>query len=115
MWLNPDQVAARDLTAGDIVRAIQDQNVQVSAGQIGGPPQPDASDFTLSINAQGRLATEEEFGNIIIKTGEGGRVTRLRDVARIELGASEYALRSLLDKVPACCFRLLPIRRTCRN
>jgi multidrug efflux pump len=97
VWLDPDKVASRGLTAGDVVRAIREQNVQVSAGQIGGPPQPGTRDFTLSINAQGRLVTEEEFGDIILKTGAQGEETRLRDVARIELGASEYALRSLLD------------------
>jgi multidrug efflux pump len=97
VWLDPDQIAARGMTAGDVVRAIREQNVQVSAGAIGAPPQPAARDFTLSINAQGRLVTEDEFGDIALKTGAGGQITRLRDVARIELGASEYALRSLLD------------------
>ncbi len=87
IWLDPNKVAARGMTAGDVVRAVREQNVQVSAGTIGGPPQPGASDLTLSINAQGRLVTEEEFANIIIKTGANGEVTRLRDVARIELGA----------------------------
>ncbi|WP_133717262.1 efflux RND transporter permease subunit [Methylocaldum gracile] len=97
IWLDPDKVAARGMAAGDVVRAIREQNVQVSAGTIGGPPQPRVSDFTLSINAQGRLVTEEQFGDIVVKTGAGGEITRLRDVARIELGASEYALRSLLN------------------
>ena len=101
IWLDPDQVAARAMTAGDIVRAIREQNVQVSAGAIGAPPQPGARDFTLSIHAQGRLVTEEEFGDIILKTGTNSQITRLRDVARIELGASEYALRSLLNNQPA--------------
>ncbi|MCA0201014.1 MAG: multidrug efflux RND transporter permease subunit [Proteobacteria bacterium] len=97
IWLDPAKVAARGMTGGDIVRAIRDQNVQVSAGQIGAPPQPGMSDFTLSINAQGRLVTAQEFGNIILKTGENGEITRLSDVARLELGASEYALRASLD------------------
>ena len=97
VWLDPDKVSARGLTAGDVVRAIREQNVQVSAGQIGAPPQPQASPFTLSINAQGRLVTEDEFGDIVVRSGAGGELTRLRDVARIELGASEYALRSLLN------------------
>jgi multidrug efflux pump len=97
IWLDPAKVASRGMTGGDIVRAIRDQNVQVSAGQIGAPPQPGMSDFTLSINAQGRLVTAEEFGNIVLKTGENGEITRLSDVARLELGASEYALRSSLD------------------
>ncbi|MGH8576001.1 MAG: efflux RND transporter permease subunit [Gammaproteobacteria bacterium] len=101
IWLDPDQVAARAMTAGDIVRAIREQNVQVSAGAIGAPPQPGARDFTLSIHAEGRLVTEEEFGDIVLKTGTNSQITRLRDVARIELGASEYALRSLLNNQPA--------------
>jgi multidrug efflux pump len=101
VWLDPDQVAARDLTAGDIVRAIREQNIQVSAGRLGAPPQPNASDLTLSINARGRLVTEQEFGDIVVRTGDDGRVTRLSDVARIELGASEYALRALLDNQQA--------------
>jgi multidrug efflux pump len=107
IWLDPDKAAARGLTAGDIVRAIQDQNIQVSAGQLGGPPQPSATDFTLSINAQGRLTTEAEFGDIVVKSGPGGRVTRLRDIARIELGASEYALRSLLNNQQAVAIPIL--------
>jgi multidrug efflux pump len=101
IWLDPDKVAARNLTAGDILRAVREQNVQVSAGQLGAPPTPVASDFLLSINAQGRLVTEEEFGDIVVATGASGEITRLRDVARLELGASEYALRSLLDNKQA--------------
>ena len=101
VWLDPDKVAARGMTGADVVRAIREQNVQVSAGTIGGPPQPGTRDFTLSIHAQGRLVTEEEFGNIVLKTGPTGEITRLRDVARIELGASEYALRSLLNNQQA--------------
>ena len=101
VWLDPDRIAARGLTAGDVVNAVREQNVQVSAGNIGGPPQPAATDFTLSLNARGRLVTEEEFADIVIRSGPGGELTRLRDVARIELGASEYALRSLLNNQPA--------------
>jgi multidrug efflux pump len=101
IWLDPDKVASRDLTAGDVLRAIREQNIQVSAGAIGGPPQPNGTDFTFSLNAKGRLVTEEEFGDIVIKTGETGDVTRLRDVARLELGANEYALRSLLNNQQA--------------
>jgi len=95
VWLDPDKAAARDVTAGDVLRAIREQNVQVSAGAIGAPPQPRVPDFQVSINVQGRLTTVEEFGAIVVKTGTRGQVTRLRDIARIELGASEYALRSL--------------------
>jgi multidrug efflux pump len=100
IWIDPDQAAARGLTAGDIVRAVREQNVQVSAGQLGAPPLEN-SDFLVSINARGRLITEEEFGGIVLKTGANGEVTRLADVARLELGASEYSLRSLLDNEQA--------------
>ena len=101
VWIDPEQAAARGLTAGDIVRAVREQNVQVSAGQLGAPPTPDVSDFLVSINAKGRLVTEEEFGDIVLKTGADGQVTRLEDVARLELGASEYSLRSLLNNEEA--------------
>jgi multidrug efflux pump len=101
VWLDPRKVAERGLSAGDVVRAIREQNVQAAAGVVGASPGlPDVS-VQLSINAQGRLQTEEEFADIIVKTDPGGAVTRLRDVARLELGASEYALRSLLDNKPA--------------
>ncbi|MEY2838614.1 MAG: hypothetical protein RJB60_913 [Pseudomonadota bacterium] len=100
VWLDPQKVAQRNLTAGDVVAAIREQNVQVAAGVVGAPPDTKAP-FQLSVNAPGRLANEAEFGNIIIKTTPDGGVTRLRDVARIELGASQYALRSLLDNKPA--------------
>jgi multidrug efflux pump len=100
VWLDPQKVAQRNLTAGDVVASIREQNVQVAAGVVGAPPDTKAP-FQLSVNAPGRLANEAEFGNIIIKTTPDGGVTRLRDVARIELGASQYALRSLLDNKPA--------------
>ncbi|PXX98352.1 efflux RND transporter permease subunit [Halomonas sp. LBP4] len=101
VWIDPDRAAARGLTAGDILAAIREQNVQVSAGQLGAPPTPEASDFLISINAQGRLTTEEEFGDIIVRAGSDGQLTYLSDVARLELGAAEYSLRSLLDNDPA--------------
>jgi multidrug efflux pump len=101
VWLDPEKVASRSLTAGDVLRAIREQNVQVAAGQLGAPPAPGRADFQLAINAQGRLTDEDDFRNIIIKTGEGGEITRLGDVARVELGSSSYALRSLLDNQQA--------------
>jgi multidrug efflux pump len=101
VWLDPQKVAQRGLSAGDIVRSIREQNVQAAAGVVGASPGLPGVDLQLSINAQGRLQNEEEFGDIIVKTGADGAVTRLRDVARLELGASEYALRSLLDNKPA--------------
>jgi multidrug efflux pump len=97
VWLDPQKLAARQLTASDIVRTIQEQNQQVAAGVIGAPPNVDHVEFQLSVNTQGRLATEQEFGDIIVATAPDGGVLRLRDVARIELGAGDYSLRSLFD------------------
>ncbi|BAU50320.1 transporter [Sulfurifustis variabilis] len=101
VWLDPEKVASRGLTASDVVRAIREQNVQVAAGAVGQTPAPREQALQLSINAQGRLADEEQFGEIVIKAGPDGQITRLRDVARVELGAAQYALRSLLDNKPA--------------
>ncbi len=101
IWLDPQKVAARGLSAGDIVGAIREQNVQVAAGVVGAPPMSPSVEYQLTVNARGRLVNEEEFGDIIIKTGADGQVTRLRDVARIELAAGGYSLRSLLDNQDA--------------
>src|SRR3982750_1578333 len=101
VWLDPQKVAERGLSAADVVREIRAQNVQAAAGIVGASPSETGLDLQLSINAQGRLQTEEEFGDIIVKTGSGGEVTRLRDIARIELGAADYSLRSLLDNKSA--------------
>ncbi|TMI11099.1 MAG: efflux RND transporter permease subunit [Betaproteobacteria bacterium] len=101
VWLDPRKVAERGLSANDVVRAIREQNVQAAAGVVGASPSLAKVDLQLSINAQGRLQSEEEFADIIVKTEASGAVTRLRDVARLELGASDYALRSLLDNKPA--------------
>ena len=97
LWLDPDKVAARGLTAGDVLRAVREQNVQVSAGQLGAEPMPNQSDFLLPINARGRLESVEEFGDIVLAAGEDGEIVRLRDVARIELAAGDYTLRARLD------------------
>jgi multidrug efflux pump len=101
VWLDPQKVAARDLSAGDIVRAIREQNVQVAAGVVGAPPMSSKVDYQLTVNAHGRLLDEQEFGDIIVKTGADGEITRLRDVARVELAAGSYSLRSLLDNKQA--------------
>jgi multidrug efflux pump len=101
VWPDPQKVAQRGLSAADVVRAIREQNVQAAAGVVGASPGLPGIDLQLSINAQGRLQTEEEFGDIIVKAGSDGAVTRLRDIARLELGAAEYALRSLLDNKQA--------------
>jgi multidrug efflux pump len=101
VWLDPEKIAARNLTASDVVRAIRDQNVQVAAGVLGAPPSPNSTNYTLSINTQGRLTTEDEFADIVIKAGADGQITRLKDVARLELGSDQYSLRSLLNNKPA--------------
>ncbi|EPP8291538.1 multidrug efflux RND transporter permease subunit AdeG, partial [Acinetobacter baumannii] len=99
VWLDPQKVAQRNLTATEIVNAIREQNIQVAAGTIGASPSN--SPLQLSVNAQGRLTTEQEFADIILKTAPDGAVTRLGDVARVELAASQYGLRSLLDNKQA--------------
>jgi multidrug efflux pump len=96
IWIDPDKAAARGLTSGDIVNAIREQNIQVAAGTIGQQPTKDAS-FELTVNAKGRLISEEEFDQIIVKIGEHGEKLRLRDVARAEMGSGDYSLRALLN------------------
>src|SRR5215813_4802439 len=101
VWLDPQKVAERGLSPSTVVNEIRAQNVQAAAGVVGASPGLPGLDLQLSIHAQGRLQSEEEFGDIVVKTGANGQVTRLRDIARIELGASQYALRSLLDNKSA--------------
>lgn len=96
IWLDPSKMAARGLIVSDVLSAIREQNVEVSAGQLGAPPQPTPTALTLQMSVRGRLVSEQEFGQIIVKTGDDGQVTRVADVARVELGASAYALRSIL-------------------
>ncbi|HEY6167614.1 MAG TPA: efflux RND transporter permease subunit, partial [Verrucomicrobiae bacterium] len=109
VWINPDKAAARGLTASDIVASIREQNVQIAAGAVGQQPVSRPVDLELQINAKGRLLNEEEFGQIIVKTGPNGEKTLLKDVARLELGASGYSLRSLLNNKTAVA---LPIFQT---
>jgi multidrug efflux pump len=97
IWLDPRKVAERGLAASDVVTAIKNQNLDVAAGVIGSSPSVPGVDYQVAVNARGRLNTPEEFGEIVIRTAPDGAVTRLKDVARIELGASQYALRSLLN------------------
>jgi hydrophobe/amphiphile efflux-1 (HAE1) family protein len=97
VWIDPDKAASRGLTSSDIVNAIREQNVQVASGVIGQQPVRKDVPFELTVNAKGRLVSEEEFENIIVKVGPQGDKLRLKDLARVELGSSEYALRSLLN------------------
>ncbi len=101
IWLDPNKTASRNLTATDVVNAVREQNRQVAAGQLGAPPAPNATSFQMSINSQGRLVTEEEFENVIVRSGPDGEITRLKDIARIELGSNQYALRALLNNQEA--------------
>ena len=106
LWLDPNLIAARGMTAGDVIAAVREQNVQVAAGSVGQAPHSSAA-FQVTVNTLGRLTDEAQFGDIIIRTGADGQVTRLRDVARIEMGADAYALRSLLDGEPAVALQVI--------
>ncbi|HEA53511.1 efflux RND transporter permease subunit [Marinobacter antarcticus] len=97
LWIDPQRAAAHGITANDIATAVREQNIQVSAGQIGAQPMPGTNDFLISINAQGRLKSADEFENIVLKTDNDGRVVLLRDVGRAELASSQDSLRALLD------------------
>ena len=100
VWLDPEKVAALNLNPGDIVAALREQNKQAAAGVLGAQP-TGSNDYQLLINVKGRLTNTEEFGDVIIKVGDNGEISRLRDVARIELGADSYSLRSLLNNKQA--------------
>ena len=109
VWLNPDKIASRNLTASDVVAAIREQNVQVAGGVIGQQPVGKPVNFEMQVNVKGRLISEEEFGNIVVKTGPNGEKTLLKDIARIEMGAGSYGLHSLLDNKTAVA---IPIFQT---
>lgn len=97
IWLDPNRLASRSMTSDDVVNAIREQNVQVSAGQLGAEPSSNKPDFLTSINVRGRLTTPEEFGNIVLKSGQNGQIVHLSDVAHIELGSSDYTLHTYID------------------
>jgi hydrophobe/amphiphile efflux-1 (HAE1) family protein len=101
LWLNPQKVAERGLTPQEVVTAVRGQNVQVSAGVIGGPPYNPGVEVQLPINVQGRLSDAEQFGEMIVKRDASGTITRLKDIARIDIDAAEFGLRSLLDNKSA--------------
>ncbi|WP_304182736.1 efflux RND transporter permease subunit, partial [Pseudoalteromonas prydzensis] len=101
VWLNPDALAARELTAMDVVTALRAQNQQVAAGSLGAQPTSTDSQFQVLLNVKGRLNSVEEFQQVIIKVGEQGQLTRLSDIARVELGQNTYSLRAELDNQPA--------------
>ncbi|HET7662316.1 MAG TPA: efflux RND transporter permease subunit, partial [Rhodanobacteraceae bacterium] len=101
VWLDPQKLAARNMTTSDVVKAIREQNVQVAAGALNAPPARNNAAFQLSVHTRGRLKTADDFRRIIVRTDANGAVVHLGDVARVELGANQYALRSLLDNKPA--------------
>ena len=113
VWLDPEKVAARGLTAQDVTQAIAEQNVQVAAGTVGAPPVPqNATAFQYTINTQGRLEDPAAFGDIVIKTGATGQVTRVRDVARVELAAKDYTVNSMLGGKPATAIGIFQLPGT---
>ncbi len=97
IWLDPDKLRARDLTTNDVQNALGEQNIQVAAGQIGAPPAPKDQAFQYTINTLGRLSNPEQFGNIIVKQAENGRITRIKDVARVEMQSKEYGYDTRLN------------------
>jgi multidrug efflux pump len=101
IWLDPEKLAARNLTAGDVVAALRGQNVQVAAGVINQPPVPQPGAFQLNVETQGRLTDADAFGNIIVKSDADGRVVRVHDVGRVELGAADYSRNGYLDQTVA--------------
>ncbi len=101
IWLNPDQIQSFGMTAGEVISALRAQNIQVASGTLNEPPMPNQHAFQLSIQTQGRLIEPEQFENVIVKAGTTGRVVRLKDVARVELGASSYVTRGYLGDNPA--------------
>jgi multidrug efflux pump len=109
LWLDPEKIASRDLTAGDILDAVREQNVQVAAGSLGQPPAPDGAQFQYTLTAPGRLKTPAEFGEIVLKTGDDGNVVKLADVARIEIGSRDYASKTYMDGYNAVSLRVFQL------
>jgi len=101
VWLDPDRLGSLGLTAGDVVDALREQNVQVSGGSLGAPPNDSDSAFQVTITTQGRLESPRQFGEVIVKASDDGRVVRVRDVARVEIGARSYVTNSYLNNKPA--------------
>ncbi|NVK14335.1 MAG: efflux RND transporter permease subunit [Rhodobacteraceae bacterium] len=101
VWLDPNKMAGLGISPGDVISAVQEQNIEVSAGQVGAPPVPGDQVFQYTIKSKGRLTEVSEFENIVIRTGDGGSSVRLRDIAKVELGASNYSSSGFYDGVPA--------------
>ena len=101
VWLNPEKMKARGLNVQDVINALQQQNEQVTAGQIGAPPAPDNVPFQYTLNVAGRLDTVSQFENVIVKTGSNGQITRVRDIGHVTLGAKTYSQIFTVDGTPA--------------
>ena len=106
VWLDPDKLARLGLTSSDVAQAIREQNVQAPAGQIGLPPAPPGQEFQLSVQVKGRLADPEEFADIIVRTGKGAEMVRVRDVGRVELGSQSYSAFTRLNGNPTCTIQV---------
>src|SRR5471032_71186 len=109
IWVNPDVLAKRNITVPEIIQAVQKQNNVNPAGQIGAQPVPPGQEFTYTVRAQGRLVTEADFGNIIVRANPDGSVVRMRDVARVELGAQTYNMIGRFKGKPAAILALYHI------
>ena len=107
VWLDPERLAARSVTTSDVVQALREQNVQVSSGTIGQPPVPSGNAFQIPVTTLGRLLEPGQFEDVVVKRGDDGRITRLKDIARIELGARDYGVNSYLDNQPAVGMAIL--------
>lgn len=101
VWLDPNKMAGLGISPGDVISAVREQNIEVSAGQVGAPPVPGDQVFQYTIKSKGRLTEVSEFKNIVIRTGEGGSTVRLSDIATVELGASNYSASGFYDGVPS--------------
>jgi len=100
IWLDPDKVAARNLNAGEVLAALRAQNLQVSAGILNQPPVPSKEAYQINVQTLGRLSTPEQFADIVVKSDDAGRVTRIRDIGRVEIGAADYGSTSYMDRGP---------------
>lgn len=110
LWLDPDKLAARNMTVGDVVNAVREQNVQVAAGIIGGAPlPPGTTQFQYTMNVQGRLTEPEQFANMVVNVGQDGRITQLRDVGRVELAAADYSTAMTYDGRPAVAMAIFQL------
>src|SRR5262249_37409100 len=109
VWLDPDRLQSRNLTAGDVIRVLREQNVQVAAGQVGQPPVPQGQDFQFTVSTLGRLVEADQFADIVLKTGTDGDVTYLKDVARTELGARNQDVTLRRDGKPSVGIGIFPL------